>query len=208
MIGSQRWSVGHTMFTVRTSPTSAELSTYADGLLAAFKTNVWNGTTPGKLAVYNSTQTNVDSVRAYFYPTGSSVASVVGVSTGAAAAGSQSSGVAGAPQLSIVATLENGNAGRQNRGRMYLPVVAPAIQFTTLQLSGSDATAWATSVANYLSAARTVAFGDEAFTVPIVSELTATTPITAVSVDTVMDTQRRRRDKIIGTRSRATLVVG
>lgn len=206
IVGSQRWSVGHSMFSVSAAPSGEDLSAYAEAAFADFKAQVWTGSTAGKLASLNVPQTTCDSARAYFYPDGATVATAVGVSTGAAAIGSASSGTP--PQLAIVATLENGLAGRKNRGRMYLPTTSCFVAVASLVLDTGTTTGVATNVANYLSAVRANPLGDEEFTVPVVSGLTATSPLTAVSVDGVVDTQRRRRDKITAPRSRASLVVG
>lgn len=206
IFGAQRWSVGHTVQLAGPGfPSGAEMSTFAESCFAAFKAQVWNGSASGKLQGENLQTVTLDSARTYSYADAGGTAVTVGASTGAAVAGSQTQN-ASAPQIALVATLENGLAGRRNRGRMYLPVTC-GITGGVPTLTQAAALAHATSVANYLSAVRILTIAGTSVSV-VVSSLTATSPITAVSVDTVLDTQRRRRDKITGSRGRASLIVG
>lgn len=207
MTGGQRWSFGHTMSSNELSIPSADLIGYANGLQAALKTNLWTGSGVGKLAGANTTSVTYDRCTVYLKVAEGVPATQVAQSTGAAVAGV--SNLASAPQVALVATLENGLSGRQNKGRMYLPATSGGLVAAgSFQMSSSDATAWATSVANYLAAARSLTVGSTGPHQPIVSSITAANPIIAASVDTVLDTQRRRRDKIIGSRGRTALPVG
>lgn len=206
VIGAQRWSVGHTLYTTDT-PTGTQMAAIAEAALSLFKSNVWVGTGVAKLAPANSSFTTLDQARAYFYPPGATKATLVGNSTGAAVNGSVTSN-GGAPQLAIVATLEDGLAGRNHKGRMYLPANCNLVSANTLQLSTSQAAGLAGSISDYFEAWINTNPVSSLVLSPVVSSLTAPRILSAVSVDTVVDTQRRRRDKIVGTRSRVPIVVG
>lgn len=202
VVGSQRWSVGHWLSTATASP--SQLSTLAEACFAAFKSNVWVGSAAGKLQSVNTSQMTLDSCRAYLYPDVGDTATAVGISSGVALSGTASS-FFGAAQVALVATLENGLAGRRNKGRMYLPQTAQVTQ-ADLTLTPATTQAFANSVAGYLSAVRVLTVGGAPVNV-VVSRLTALDPITSVSVDGVLDTQRSRRNKITAQRSRAALIV-
>lgn len=207
VVGAQRWSIGHTVVLGSANPLNSQLNALAEGCFAQFKTSVWNGTGTGKLQGANVAQTTLDNARAYFYEGDSTKASRIGVSSGAAVTGGGSS-TGTVPQAALVATLEDGLAGRNHKGRMYLPLNAFPVAAATLQLAQSDAAAFAASVAAYFTALINTSPVPGLTITPVVSSLTIGSPLSAVSVDTVVDTQRRRRDKIVGTRSRSTIVVG
>lgn len=207
MVAGQRWSVGHTVVLGSASPLTPQLNALAEACFARFKARVWVGSSAGFLAGINSQETTLDNARAYFYPADSTTASNIGVSTGAAVSGSRTSGTTAA-QLCLVATLEDGLAGRRHKGRMYLPANALTTAAASLQVDGSFCQATATNVANYFEdLINTTPVAGLTIT-PVVSSLTNGDILTAVSVDTVLDTQRRRRDKISGTRYRDQITIG
>lgn len=107
-------------------------------------------------------------------------------------------------QTALVASLRSARAGRSNRGRMYLPFLAPTFVEGTGRIVAGYAVQAATGMAAFLSTAN----GEQGGTTPagpfpasIQSQTEAGTPalVTAVLVGNVADTQRRRRDKLIET---------
>lgn len=94
-------------------------------------------------------------------------------------------------QVAIVASLRTGLAGRSFRGRMYLP-----INNMTLGADGQMGSATGTLICNAVGAMLDACASSSL--VPNVVSATQSTqqPITLISMDTVLDTQRRRRNKI------------
>lgn len=94
-------------------------------------------------------------------------------------------------QCAIVVTLNTGVPGRSNRGRSYLPCVAANQVGADTQLSQTVCTTLAQAYASMLEA---IATGSPADAVPAVASATkgASRPIVSVTVDSKIDTQRRR----------------
>ena len=204
--GSQGWSIGITVQQDE-APTPNQAQAYAAQAYADFLSAAWNTSATGAAPIKNlvSTSGNVTGARVYFYPTGSTTASVSGVSTA-----SPQGGVGTAtnpPQTALVVSLLSGFPGRHNRGRIYLPLLTSGVD-SNLRWSGNVQPV-AVSIANWLSLVRTRALTDTP-TAPIVGGATATNvAISTVRVDNVLDTQRRRRDKISATATGvASLIVG
>lgn len=134
------------------------------------------------------------SVRNYLYQGGPSAALVAESTISVAGTAVQ----AGLPnQCAVVVTLETGIPGRSNRGRAYLPpVVVGNMTAGTGQLPSSVCTTLANAFADMLSALRDDAppSGN-----PVVSSATkgSMQDITSVRVDSIIDTQRRRRNKLV-----------
>jgi hypothetical protein len=141
-----------------------------------------------------STQVVFTRVTNYLY-TGGSSASLVSVSTPSIAG---TSAVAGMPnQCAVVVTLETGVPGRSNRGRAYLPPVnVGLINAGTVQLSSATCTTLANAFASMLTALHDDSSPNG---VPAVASALkgAIRDITAVRVDSIIDTQRRRRNKLV-----------
>lgn len=197
LVGSQRWSVGFSFGPPDAAPSPSALSALATQLFTDFNTSAWSATataaTPLRgIAGIGST---LDQARIYYYPGSSTVAAVIGQSSNAAVAGINS--ITQAPQTALVCSLLTGFAGRNNRGRIYLPALALSVGTTTGLMNGPDVQKVAVSVANFLSLAQTRSLGG-ATLLPIVGSPTAPpTAISAVRVDNVLDTQRRRRDNVV-----------
>lgn len=141
-----------------------------------------------------STLTVYQSVRAYLYTGGSSAAKVAENLTLNIAG----TGVGGSlpPQIATVVSIESGVPGRSNRGRSYLPPLANAVLQANSQLASSACTQLANSFAAMLTSMNAVT--DPDCTVVIGSSTKgATVPVNAVRVDSILDTQRRRRNKIV-----------
>lgn len=106
------------------------------------------------------------------------------------------------PQNALVVTLYSALAGRSDRGRFYLP--GPA--FSSIDVNGrflvADALQVATSMVAAFNAARPTGWTDIiVYSRKNRSHVTAT----VVSVGNIIDTQRRRRDKLLETRSNVTI---
>ena len=209
LAGAQRWSMG---FGFRLTPDgglpSAEaLTTLANQLFSDFNTTWFSTTTSGslRLGAQMGTRSSFDSVRTYYTNAPGSPALVVGASTTASVAGT--AGGNQPPQIAAVCTLLTGRAGRSYRGRVYVPINTGTDTDGTF--AASVAQAQAQACANFLSAAATRSLNGGVL-IPCVTSATRAenTPITAVRVDNVLDTQRRRRDKIVATaRPQSSLVI-
>jgi len=104
------------------------------------------------------------------------------------------------PQCSVAVSWMSNTATRAGRGRMYLPVYAAA----TLN-SGRLSAATVTATVAAVKAMTDVLVG--AALTPVLYGRTskATTPIAQFNVGDVVDTQRRRRDKLIEVRTMSPL---
>lgn len=122
------------------------------------------------------------------------------ISTIVSGAAYAATGLGGAlpPQCSIVATLRTGFASRSDTGRFYLPGPADVNLTTTGRLS----TAATGDISAELVAAFEAGNGASLGTEVIVYSRTHRSTVTVLSVDVgdVIDTQRRRRDKLIENR--------
>lgn len=207
LVAGQRWSVTGGLGMVEGSaPTNEEMSALADAILAAFKTQVWGtASATDKTGTQVGSRGNVDQCRTYYVNAPAAPAIRVGISTAAAAPGFGTS--TAVPQVALVCTLLTGIAGRSYRGRVYLP----AAQGTDAngRINASSATNTATNYANFLSAIALVGgtIGDTVFPAVLSATQNDTTPITAVRCDNVLDTQRRRRDKVLPSASPSVNVV-
>lgn len=107
------------------------------------------------------------------------------------------------PECALVASLKTGRGGASFRGRMYLPLLALQVS-NQGQASDVAATDVATAVAAYLTSVNGHDFegggaiGYELLAAVNSVQLGLSTPITSVQVDTRIDAQRRREDKLPG----------
>lgn len=101
------------------------------------------------------------------------------------------------PQTALVTSIETGRPGRSFAGRIYWPALGAAIQPNTARLDDSDATSYASDTETLLAAIAAAA-PSLASLVPVVAsaKLGLQTRISSIKVGTVLDTQRRRRDKL------------
>lgn len=186
MNGVQQWSCQFTNAAIDHSELPGDTSvgdliTIATGVRTALQG-------PGPLLSLMGSDTSVKAVRAYLRKAGDPVAAFVGEDT-------TLMGGAGTPtvppQCAVVATLLTGAAGRRNRGRVYWPIAGSSSRLLT---SGQNATI-ANETRDIIDSLRTTCsavWGTAAG--PVVGNNGLL--VTRVRVDNVIDTQRRRRDKI------------
>lgn len=107
------------------------------------------------------------------------------------------------PQCAVVLTLRTSLATRSGRGRMYLPYWGEAIDTTTRLGNATAINAAVDALAlwiNNLTASTPTTTG------VVVSQTHGTTAtITSIDADNVIDTQRRRRNKLTSTRHSHTV---
>lgn len=117
-----------------------------------------------------------------------------------------SSGNSMPPQVALVGTLLTGAPGRSQRGRIYLGGVGSAGITATGRVSTATRDAAALGLAGFYRRVRHVAGAPDAFRPVVVSPTLGTArKITHVQVGDVYDTQRRRRNKLVEARFRATV---
>lgn len=98
-------------------------------------------------------------------------------------------------QICLVATLRTATASRNARGRMYLPT--NGIQMAAA--GGIVPTGSVPAIADALAALFTAQQGSGDHVSVVSQTLSTTYPVLTVSMDNIPDTQRRRRNKMIGT---------
>lgn len=183
------WSNGFA-FKVLTggTPAAADMNGLAAGAATLYATDFWDATAGPKSQLPSTTDWSF--IRTYYYPGGSSVATVSGTHVLTPDPGTAS--LALPPQVALVASLETGFTGRANRGRVYLP--CPANNLLTGRIAGSTVTNWAPLLATFLRHMNAISVGAFTFDACIGTALCPT--ITTVVINDVADTQRRRRDKL------------
>lgn len=105
------------------------------------------------------------------------------------------------PRDCIVLSLETGRPGRSFRGRVFWPSLGTAVSSSTLRLPSATVLAFATQGSLLLRALALSAPAPYTMIPVIVSQTRGVnTPVTQVSVDDILDTQRRRTDAWVGVR--------
>ena len=204
---AQRWSIGVNLAVTDVAvPTPAQMTSFAEAVRALFDADVWSGAVSFK-TLASSTAT-FDICHAYYASAGAPPPpyQVSGDSTGASVAGS--TGRTFPTQCAIVATLRTDQSGRSARGRVYLPMGNGSFAVGTATLSTSLA-ATATGLASFLTAVNGASMGPNSVTASVQSNVGSSPtllPIKRVTIDNVVDTQRRRRDKIVATVTAAATV--
>lgn len=108
-----------------------------------------------------------------------------------------------APQVALVLTLRTATATKSGRGRIYIP--ARAVTMVT-----ATGLANTTAINTLVDALATYFTNLNAFSTPIIPAVVSQTqgvarPIVSVDADGVLDTQRRRRNKLTGPRHSHTV---
>jgi len=133
----------------------------------------------------------------YTYPSGGSHSSAAVVQNVALAGTGATRALPN--QIATVVSLRSPFAGRNNRGRFYVPTTSQnVISAPTSQLTSGSCSSLATAVANFLSHMNGAAFANLSGQSlrPCVSTRGSSALIASVIVDSVLDTQRRRRNKV------------
>jgi hypothetical protein len=182
------WSTGYSFKVSGGVPSAADLNGLCNAAGVQWVTDFWTKTTTG-YRNHTSTAVTWNSVKAYYYPAGSVVATVTGSKPPTPDSGT--AGVGLPPQCALVASLLTGLAGRHNRGRSYLPM--PVGVLSNGRLTGTTMTDVANNLAIWLGHMNTTTVGALSFNACVG---TGSCPsLTQVRVDDIVDTQRRRRDK-------------
>lgn len=169
-------------------------STAADAttLLNTFTTGTaWTNFRAALLAM----QRPIDGIQQealYCYPSGGTSATAQAIKTDVGAGTGTSATLP--PQICRVVTLRTDLSGRRHRGRIYLPATGMAVDSTNEQFSDSGSTlltaleAWDSYLAELT----------EGWWLAVVSQTSTSSQVVArFSTDTVADTQRRRRNKVV-----------
>lgn len=139
------------------------------------------------------TDTTVTSIKMLHYPNTTGLANLVAESAGSPIGGIQAP--VHAPQVAVVASLRTGNAGRSQRGRMYVPYRASGV--SPLGVVNSATQALIAAYANAIGTAVVAACATQAVAASWVvwSPTKATSaPVSAVLVGSQCDTIRHRND--------------
>lgn len=184
---TQDWSFGLWFQAAETLPTAPMMNAWANDLLAP--TSILFNSIKGLMGA----DSNWYTMKTYYYPSGATKASVVGETPLVSPVAGTVSSPQSPLQVALVASLLTGLSGATHKGRMYFPCNAPLL--ATRQLSQSDTEALATATAAWLRACNLVTIGGEAAHA-IVAGSAAATAVTSARVDSRLDIQRRRTDKI------------
>ena len=167
------------------------LTAWANDVLEILRTEVAVQPLRSLLAL---TAGRIDNVVAYQYEE-SGPAVATGTSGGAVVAGSGTLSMP--PQASTVFSLLTGFAGRSFRGRMYWPNQTAEVG-NTLKMTAPTPAFLAAAMATFLQSAANAGVESDGFQPGVYSPtLDLVTPVTAVAVGDVIDTQRRRRDDLV-----------
>lgn len=195
--GSEQWQVGFWFDAQQAgTPDSAALGAW----LASAQTAVQNAFV-SYLRPLISSGSNWNRTRAYFYPSGATSAAFIADGPAVNAVGS--GGQTMPNQTALVASLRSDIAGRQNRGRVYWPLLAGSTPGP--QVEQAVCTQLANGIADVLSAYQGVSIAGGT----VLAAVNANVPVVRVEVDSIPDTQRRRRNKLTPQfRQSIPLVVG
>lgn len=185
--GVQTWSVGVSTTGPDFAPAQADFSTWLDSLVAAL-TTCW-GAGPGVAA---SGDTQLTKMSAYHYQANAHLAGRVAESPvgplGGHASGSNSY------RDCLVASLMTATPGKSGRGRMYWP--ATGVNLVNHQASSSLVSDIATQTALFLNAINASDIGGFTPVVIVAGKINPPPPVIQVAVDTKIDSQENRSDKI------------
>lgn len=182
------WLNGNAPTSNVTATAAAELEMESEG--GTSESSLWN-----VFKDFIGQEVTLDLVAVYSYPAGGTAAAHIGLSTAPSLPGGNAVGIQGPNQISTVVSLLTGQAGRSFRGRMYLPGLD-----RNHQPSGLYALDYATAIANVMATKFTDGNAASGWGKAVVVSTSKTlhTQISAVSVDTRPDVQRRRANKTAG----------
>lgn len=185
--GVQTWSVGVSTTSTDIPPTQADFTTWLDSLVASL-TACWSAG-PGVAA---SGDTQLTRLSAYHYDANARIASRV-AETPVGPLGGHASG-SNSYRDCLVASLMTATPGKSGRGRMYWPATGAAI--TNHQAGSSLVSDMATQIALFLNAINASSVGPVPPTVIVAGKISPPPPVIQVAVDTKLDSQENRSDKI------------
>jgi hypothetical protein len=105
-------------------------------------------------------------------------------------------------QVALVVTLQTARTGRTGRGRVYMPFLSPALGASEDHLSVVTTQPLADAFGDFVTAMNAITTGTSGpFTISVQSTVNfaAPPPVLSVRVGNVLDTQRRRRNKVVET---------
>lgn len=187
--GNERWS---TSFAVdhQTDYTVVELQNLLDQIATDFGAG---GGMFAELAAVNPSSVTLDTITGYDYQ-GGTKAALQAEKTGNFLP-THTNALTLPNQVCAVASLRTGLPGRSQRGRMYLPVLACAMTATG-QAATTQLDLLADGIATSFGTLNASGFGK----IVVASATTGfNNQVTEVQMDHVLDTQRRRRDKMVST---------
>lgn len=191
--GTQTWSVGFS-FGLVSMPTNGQVFTWLSGIVTNVAT--WINATGGVKTLWG-TNVTYNRLRAYAYNASAMTAGaqsqvIVTPITGAG-------GITLPPQCAVVHSLLTGSPGAGNRGRIYVPITTGG-STTNAQLTNTTCSNLATALATFLAAVASSHVGADLAT-PVIATRGSKPYHTlgSVGVDSKLDTQRRRTDKIAAT---------
>lgn len=188
------WSMWFTPSGAATVPTDA--ATAAALLAEIMGASTWTALMTAVRGLIHSADA-ITSIAQYTYPTGGTHAATA-VNSPVTLAGTGATRLL-PNQCAMVVSLRSPFAGRNNRGRFYLPTTAGGLtQANTSQFASTQTSGQAAAVANFLSHMNGASFAnlDGESLRPCVSSRASSALISSVVVDSVIDTQRRRRNKV------------
>lgn len=183
--GGEVWQCGLHAAVLPGGATQQHADEVAADLPTKTKT-VWN---TSSFAIARVNGWSLRQWRVYYYPAGANKATIVSAGSSAPLNGAQTQSMPN--QTAIVASLRSANPSRTGRSRIYIPALSGALE------NGQFATAVTTDIANG-AAALCEALDSIAWVGPVLCG-TSGSPVTSVQVDSVLDTQRRRRNKLVPT---------
>lgn len=188
--------------------TIASLASAATAVRSAAVGQLLGGT--NSLATLFSDHVSIVGCKSYLYANYNDLrATAVGESPAAASGGSSTPSLP--PQVAVCVTKLTGRAGASGRGRLFLPLLALPLAGGDFQFAPANATRIAAAVSGFLAAVNTNANpSGTASPVSVISRSkNAAYPISGVRCDSLMDTIRARRDKLVPTtRAVSNLPVG
>lgn len=196
---SQEWSCGLTIATLTAANMSsvdqAALADFANDAMAAIKA-AFNTAASGSTTALRALLAATDAltfVNTYLYRAGQDQAALQYEPVfGTAIAGS---GAGRLPaQSCLVASLRTETPGRRGRGRLYLPETGTSLS-SDGQVSSTIVNDVATDVARLIHNITVIGLGDDDSSV-VVGSQSGAYKVTAVQVDSEIDIQRRRADKL------------
>lgn len=204
--GGDSWSIGFSVVGI-SDASEDTLATWLSDLATPISTAANSSGTSGFLAV-TANDTKLSTLRAYCYPTGAPPAAVTAEFTYATPIAGFATGKA-PYECAVVATLETGYSGRRSRGRVYVP--GDGVSTGTHQINQAACDEVANGIAAVINAVNaSTAPSGTGNPFVVVSGAGGTGPqhlVTRVRVDSKVDVQRRRQNKVVATAT-STVAVG